>query len=95
MGDGAVGNPMMAHVGGWTDFGVCQFHGAIDEVRISSIARYTSNFTPVRFHEPDELTIALYHLDEDHGEIAHDSSDNNHHGRVIGAKWVREDELPD
>jgi len=40
------------------------FHGWIDEVRISSVARYTKNFSPVlNPFETDDNTLALYHLD--------------------------------
>jgi hypothetical protein len=43
------------------------FHGEIDEVRISSSVRYSSNFKPqVRF-APDAFTRALYHFDESAG----------------------------
>jgi NOL1/NOP2/fmu family ribosome biogenesis protein len=65
------------------------FHGIIDEVRISNVARYDNNFTPAERFEPDEHTLALYHFDEGQGEIAHDSSPNKHHGKIVGAKWVR------
>jgi len=70
------------------------FEGIIDEVRISNVARYDKDFEPPkpgeRF-EPDEHTLALYHFDEGQGEIAHDSSPNKHHGKIIGAKWVKAD----
>jgi hypothetical protein len=45
------------------------FHGIIDEVRISNIARYTEDFTPQRRFEPDEHTMALYHFDEGSGDV--------------------------
>lgn len=67
------------------------FCGVIDEVRISKIARYTANFQPLwpgqRF-KADEHTLALYHLDEGEGEVAHDTSGNKRHGRISGADWV-------
>lgn len=46
------------------------FSGYIDEVRVSDIARYTSNFVPstVEF-EPDEHTAILAHFDEGVGSI--------------------------
>jgi len=68
------------------------FHGLIDEVRISSIARYTEDFTPQRRFEPDEHTMALYHFDEGTGDVLKDSSGNGHDGKIVGAKWVRVDE---
>ena len=39
--------------------------------------------------EADKDTIALYHFDEGNGEVLKDSSGNNHHGKIVGAKWVR------
>ena len=69
------------------------FHGIIDEVRISNVARYTEDFTPAKRFEPDEHTVALYHFDEGAGDILIDSSGNEHHGKIVGAKWVRVDGL--
>ena len=63
--------------------------GLIDEVRISKLARYAEDFTPANRFEPDEDTWALYHFDEGSGTIARDSSGNDLHGEVFGAKWVR------
>jgi hypothetical protein len=40
------------------------FAGVIDEVRVSSTARYSSTFVAPHPFEPDASTIALYHLDE-------------------------------
>ena len=71
-----------------------RFHGIIDEVRISNIARYTADFTPQKRFEPDEHTMALYHFDEGEGDVLHDSSGNGHHGKIVGAKWVRADGSP-
>jgi len=68
------------------------FTGQIDEVRISSVARYNGDFTPPaenqRFRR-DEHTFALYHFDEGTGEVFKDSSGNGHHGKIAGAKWVK------
>jgi len=36
---------------------------AIDELRISSVRRYTGAFTPVKRSEPDSHTLALFHFD--------------------------------
>ena len=45
------------------NLGVAPFAGLIDEVRISSTARYTEAFTPTFRHEADEHTIGLWHFD--------------------------------
>ncbi len=65
------------------------FNGTLREVRISNVARYRKDFTPeVRF-TPASETLAMYHFDEGHGDKLIDSSGNNHHGKIVGAKWVR------
>lgn len=70
------------------------FNGLIDEVRVSDIARYTSNFTPQTTpFEPDEYTKLLLHFDENGDDPrntgkAIDSSGNGNHGTITGAKYV-------
>lgn len=68
------------------------FGGKIDEVRVSNVARYRENFTPpsrgTRFTS-DQNTLALYHFDEGQGNVLKDSSGNNHHGKIVGPKWVK------
>jgi serine/threonine protein kinase len=68
-----------------------RFVGIIDEIRISKVARYKENFTPITRYEPDADTLALYHFDEGSGDLLKDSSGNNHHGQITGAKWVLAD----
>ena len=64
------------------------FQGLVDELRISTVARYTEDFEPAVRHEVDAHTLALYHFDEGEGEILHDASGNGHHGKIVGATWV-------
>lgn len=52
------------------------FIGYIDEVRLSSVARYTDVFEPKPTFASDASTIALYHFDESTGQTAADSSAN-------------------
>ena len=54
-------------------------------------ARYDKDFTPAQRFEPDADTLALYHCDEGIGDILKDSSGNGHHGKIVGAKWVKAD----
>jgi len=71
-----------------------EVRGILDEVRISSLARYTSTFTPpttpfVR----DSATKLLYHFDENGDDPrqtgkAIDDSGNGNHGTITGAKYV-------
>ena len=70
------------------------FDGLIDEVRISKGVRYNENFTPAPRFEADADTLAVYHFDEGQGDILKDSSGNNHHGKIVGAKWVKADGSP-
>lgn len=51
------------------------FHGIIDEVRISRVARYEESFVPAKApFAPDADTVALYHFDEDGGQVAADAT---------------------
>jgi serine/threonine protein kinase len=71
-----------------------RFLGRMNEVRISKVARYDTNFTPAQRWEPDKATIALYHFDEGEGNVLKDSSGNGHHGEIVGATWVKADGSP-
>ena len=64
------------------------FEGQIDKVRISNVARYTDNFSPVASVTTDKSTLALYNFDEGNGDVLLDSSGNGHHGTILGATWV-------
>lgn len=70
------------------------FRGQIDALRISSIARYTADFKPPLRFEPDEQTEVLYNFSEGTGDVLHDTSGHNRHGKIVGAKWVRTDGKP-
>jgi hypothetical protein len=65
------------------------FSGMIDEVRISSTARYTKDFEPEKRHGVDPETMLLYHFDEGVGTVAVDSSGNGHDGEIAGGKWIK------
>ncbi len=65
-----------------------RFIGSIDEVRVSRVARYQTNFTPETRFQVDADTLALYHCDEGEGEVLRDASNHGHHGKVVGAKWA-------
>lgn len=71
------------------DFG-CAMDGVLDEIRISSVVRYTSNFTPATVHTADADTRALYHFDAYTGSTAYDSSGAGLHGTLYGATWTTE-----
>jgi hypothetical protein len=67
------------------------FTGAIDEVRISNVARYTRGFTPPRFHKEDKKTVLLLRFDMLRGKLFPDSSDHGHHGIPLGNPRLKEE----
>ena len=62
------------------------FDGTIDEVRISKIAR--TDFALIAQALPDGDTVGLWHFDESVGDVGYDSSGNENHGTIYGAKWA-------
>jgi serine/threonine protein kinase len=82
--------PNRLHLGATTNLDPAypRFLGSIEEIRISSHARYQSNFTPLYHLDAEADTLALYHFDEGQGDTLIDSSDNVYHGKIVGAKWV-------
>jgi hypothetical protein len=61
--------------------------GGLDEVRVSSLQRYSSPFVPsVRFQD-DLSTLGLWHFDEAMGSLASDDSSNGEDGVISGALW--------
>jgi hypothetical protein len=62
------------------------FEGAIDEVRLSSTARYLGEqFTPERRLAADRDTVALYTFDRSMGPYVLDASGRGHHARRVGS----------
>lgn len=65
--------------------------GTIDEIRVSSVARYRQQFLPIDRFESDSETLALYHFEEGQGEVLVDSSGHDQHGRIVGGTWESRD----
>jgi serine/threonine protein kinase/formylglycine-generating enzyme required for sulfatase activity len=65
--------------------------GKIRALRISRTVRYRDKFQPAQRFQPDGDTLALYKFTEGLGTEVKDSSGNNHHGQIFGAKWMRRD----
>lgn len=77
---------------GWN---VHAFSGVLDEIRISRGAVYRQDYTPQPRLQRLANTIALYHCDAGSGDTLHDSSGNDHHGRILNANWVPADRAVD
>jgi hypothetical protein len=61
------------------------FEGAMDEVRLSRVARYAGpSFVPPRRHEADADTLLLLHLDSDFGPWTPDASPQKAHATRRG-----------
>jgi hypothetical protein len=61
------------------------FKGAIDEVRISSTARYNDQFMPSKRHASDAETLHLYHFDKLLGGFLPSESKGGRYGTPTGA----------
>ncbi len=65
---------------------VFPFKGALDEVRISTVARYRGEaFDPPRRHRADAQTYLLLHMDRPAAPFALDASPARRHGLGVGA----------
>lgn len=60
------------------------FKGAIDEVRLSTVARYRTDFVPARQFEPDGDTLLLLPFDGGIDGLAIDASGKGNHGWPVG-----------
>lgn len=63
--------------------GLYAFFGKIDEVRISDIVRYTSDFTPAETFTSDANTKGLWHFNEAAGSVSFSDASGN--GHTLGA----------
>lgn len=60
------------------------FDGLIDEIRISSVARYTASFTPQERFTSDANTIGLWHFEETSGTVADNAAGAGLNGALVG-----------
>ena len=66
-----------------------QMAGQIDEVRISTVARYVEDFDPAVRFQADPVTLGLWHFDEGVGRSTADWSGHNFNGNFINnVGWV-------
>lgn len=84
--------PQPATIGGFAEvpdgLEKLHLHGGIDELRVSTVARYDDSFTPPEHLDRASGTLALYRFDTGRGPEVWDDSGNGHNGRIIGAKWI-------
>jgi hypothetical protein len=77
----------------WADGNPDTLKVDLDEIRISSIARYTGGFTPQTVFAPDADTLGLWHLD-DNDTVLWDSGPLGLHGVMgygdHGGEWSGE-----
>jgi len=66
---------------------ILPFRGTMDEIRVSSIARYQNDYSLEPILPLDKDTLALYHCNEGEGDVLMDSSDNHFDGEILGATW--------
>lgn len=89
-GESTVGITGAAYFGQAYNFGG-RFSGVLDEIRISSVVRYTGSFTPAYSHTPDADTVAYWKLNEGTGTTSADLSGNGHTLTLAGdpaPAWV-------
>lgn len=61
------------------------FAGTLDEVRVSSTARYAASFAPKVSFSPDLSTLAYFRFEADKATIAYDASGKANDGVIVGA----------
>jgi hypothetical protein len=68
-----------------------QMAGAVDEVRITDHALYSTTFTPVRRFKTDTGTLALWHFDEGSGTQVSNAANPGHGTATLDqCRWVPE-----
>lgn len=73
-------------LGCWSGQG--EYEGWIDEVRLSSVVRYSSDFTPpLAPFAPDTETTGLWHMDEGEGVTFADDM-GRYPGTLSGVGWI-------
>lgn len=61
------------------------FEGSLDEVRISTVARYGENFAPATRHQTDDQTLHLFHFDAQLGPFIPSDAKGNRYATKFGS----------
>jgi len=64
--------------------------GLLDDIRVSSVVRYTAEFVPSPNLAADLDTVALWRFNDGSGSTASDSSGKGHAGTLNGPTWSTE-----
>ena len=86
----ATSSEFSTYLGQWGDAAnqPRRLKGNLENVRISSVARYSANFSPNCMNDTvDSFTQAMYFLNAGSGTIAIDSSGNQYQGSINNATW--------
>jgi len=62
-------------------------YGLLDELRLSSVVRYSTDFQPNYYNYPDSFTMGLWHFDEGEGDNVFDLSGNGNTGQISDVDW--------
>ena len=62
--------------------------GLLGSVRISKVARYSTDFTPSKTLKSDAQTVLLYGLSQANDERLRDQSGSGRHGTTHGPRWI-------
>lgn len=57
-------------------------------LRVSRKSLYSKPFKPEARFSSGTDTLALFHCNDGTGDVLKDSSGHDHHGKIVGAKWV-------
>ena len=65
----------------WASGSSSRLSGQLDELRISNVARYTSDFTPPTYEFiPDQNTMGLWHFNQDFNDYSGNGNNGTHQG---------------